>query len=301
MTFFDYLKNIFFILIILQIAPVLIENIAKQYRKYLEPRTRVAVLPIKGVLYSSSSYNKKLRAFFEDTSIRAIIIKMECPGSAAGTGQSIFNELLALKKETPKPVVVLVENICASGGYNIACAADYIIAPASAIIGSIGTSLPYLFKVNRLLSQWNVDYSAVAAGEYKNLTNPFVPATPEDTELLQGLTEDSYQQFLLDVSQNRKLSLANAKEWGNGKIFTGNQALKLGLIDAIGSLDNAIKIIKEKALIEGKIEWVHPLKKSSLWSFFSGDSAHENDSMYASLSNKICDTIEQRFFNPQSR
>ena len=111
---------------------------------------------------------------------------MECPGGASGTSQTIFDELKALKKENPKPVVVLVENICASGGYNIACAADYIIAPGSAIIGSIGASLPYLFNVKELLEKINVKYTPIKAGTYKNVTNPFVEMTPQEDRFIAG-------------------------------------------------------------------------------------------------------------------
>ena len=101
----------FLILIILQIAPSLIQNIMKQYAHYIEPRTKVAVLPIRGVLYDSSQPCKQLNTFFKDDEIKAILIKMECPGSTAGTGQAIYNEILSLKKEYPKPVLVLVENV----------------------------------------------------------------------------------------------------------------------------------------------------------------------------------------------
>lgn len=296
LSFSDILRNIFFLLIIIQIAPPLIQGIVKQYKNLIEPRTKVAVLPITGVLYNSESYCKKLHKFFENKEIKAILIKMECPGGASGTSQTIFDELKALKKNNPKPVVVLVENICASGGYNIACAADYIIAPGSAIIGSIGTSLPYLFNVKDLLEKINIKYTPIASGTYKNTTNPFVQMSPQETALLQGVADDAYDQFILEVSDQRKLSLAKSKEWADGKIFTGRQAKKLGLIDEIGSLENAIHIIKKKAMIEGKIEWVHPPTKANFWNFFSGEAGPDQDSsMFASLATRISGYLEQRY------
>ncbi len=295
MTFFEYLKNIFFILIILQIAPSFIEGIRKQYTRYLETRTKVGLLKVKGILYDSSHYNKYLNKFFKDPSIKAILLKMECPGSAAGTGQAIFNEIQMLKKEYPKPVVVLVENVCASGGYYIACAADYIIAPSSALIGSIGVYFPYFFKLQEFIEQYKIHYPAIKAGKYKTMTDPFVDLTLEDTELMQGLTNDSYQQFTQDVAKTRKLSLVAINEWADGKIFTGRQARKLGLIDEIGSAYNALKVLKEKALIEDKIEWVKPPIKRGLFNFFGGDRAEDNNSMFTGMLNRLCTFFENRY------
>jgi protease-4 len=299
MSLFDYLKNIFFILIILQVAPLLITNIMKQYSRYIEQRTKVAVLPIKGVLYDSAQLNKHLYTFFKNDDIKAILIKMECPGSAAGTGQALFNEIKSLKKEYPKPVIVLVENVCASGGYNIACAADSIIAPSSAIIGSIGTAFPNLFQLKEFVTQFKIGYVPITSGMYKTTTDPFSDLTPEQIAMLQGVTDDAYNQFIQDVAQARKLSLNKATEWANGKIFTGRQALTLGLIDEIGSAHNAAKKIKEKALIEGEIEWIHPPKKGGLMRLLgsaNGDEADDN-SMFSSMINQFCAVLENRYCN----
>ncbi|TET07070.1 signal peptide peptidase SppA [Candidatus Dependentiae bacterium] len=296
MSLFDYLKNIFFILIILQVAPILIESIMKQYSRYIEQRTKVAVLPIKGVLYDSTQSSKHLHTFFKNDDIKAILIKMECPGSAAGTGQALYNEIISLKKEYPKPVIVLVENVCASGGYNIACAADSIISPSSAIIGSIGTAFSNLFQLKEFVNQYKIGYVSITSGMYKTTTDPFSDLTPEQITMLQGVTDDAYNQFIQDVAQARKLSLNKANEWANGKIFTGRQALTLGLIDEIGSAYNAVKKIKEKALIEGEIEWVHPPKKGGLMRLFGGANGETDDnSMFSSMINQFCSVLENRY------
>lgn len=301
MTAYDYIKNVFWVLIILSIAPALITNITKQYGKYFERRARVGIIPIKNVIYDSTNYCKQLRLFFEDKSIKALLIKMECPGGASGTAQIIANELLALKKINPKPVIVFVENMCASGGYNIAAAADYIISPASALIGSIGSSMPYLFNINKLIGHYNVDYTPIAAGKYKNAANPFAPLNKDDIKLLQGVADDCYQQFLLDISQYRKLPLEKAHEWGDAKIFTGRQALKLGLIDELGSLDTAINVIRKKALIDEttKIEWVKVPKRKTFWSFLGGDDdfGSDDDTVLSSFASTLCDKLEERFMH----
>ena len=294
-TFSEILKNIFFFLIIIQLAPPMIQNIAKQFRYFIENRTKVAVLPISGVLYNSEPYCKQLRQLFEAKDIKAILIRMECPGGASGTSQTIFHELKILKNEHHKPVVVLVENICASGGYNIACAADYIIAPGSSIVGSIGSTMPYLFNVKELMEKYNIKYTPIIAGTYKNITNPFVDISDQEKSLLQGVANDSYEQFVLEVSESRKLAHANSKDWADGKIFTGRQAKTLGLIDEIGSLENAIQALKKLGNFEGKIEWVHPPRRLSFWTLFSGDANQDQDnSMFASITQHIGNFLEQR-------
>ena len=297
MTFFDYLKNIFLVLILLQIAPSLIEGIRRQYGRYLEPRTQVGVLPIKGVLYDSSSYVKQLHTFFKDTNIKAILLKMDSPGSASGTGETIFNELQTLKKEYPKPVVTLIENQCTSGGYWIACASDYIIAPGTALLGSIGVTFSYLFQLKGLIEQYNIRYASVKAGTYKTTTDPFVDITPEEQALLQGIANDTYQQFTQSIASARKLSLNTINEWADGKILTGQQAYKLGLIDELGSASNAIKVIREKALIEGEIEWVHPPKKDGWASklFGGGGQQDADSSLFTRLMNNMCTFLETRY------
>ena len=295
--FTDYIKNIFFLLILLQIAPILIMSIKKQYTALLEPRTKVGVISIKGILNDSNFYVKNLKKFFRDTEIKAILLKIDCPGGTAGTAQTIFNEIKALKADYLKPVVVLVENICASGGYYIACSTDSIIAPASAFIGSIGVYIPQP-QFKEFMEQFKIKYDVIKSGDYKTAGDPFLLQTPQQTELLQGLTKDTYEQFVYDVSQSRpRLSLSTANDWANGKIFTGRQAKDLGLIDEIGSHSIAEKILKLKAPIEGEIEWVKPQRPSALASFFGADKDDDSDgeSYVTSAVTALCNCLENRF------
>jgi len=304
MNFWNYLKNIFLVLIFLQLAPSLIENIKKQYGRYLEPQTKVGVVPVRGILYDSAHYIKQLNTFFKDQSIKAILVRMESPGSAAGTGQAIYNEITALKKIYKKPIITLVENTCASGGYYIASATDYIIAPGQAIVGSIGTQLPYLFQLRQFIEDHKINYIPIKAGTYKSVGDPFIDMTPEEQALLQGVVNDSYQQFTEDIATARKLNLANAPIWADGKIFSGRQALKLGLIDELGSAHTAIKVLKEKALIETEIEWVKVPQKTGLLKLFGGSQEDDSSSMFNSLvdsiANRLCSFVETRYMTPRA-
>jgi protease-4 len=296
MRFFDFLKSIFLLLIMLQIAPPLVKNLVKQYQLIAEPRAQVAVIPIKGMLCNSSDYIKQLHTYFKDPSIKAILLKIECHGSATGTGQSISNEITHLKKIYQKPIVALVENVCASGGYLIACSTDYIVAPGMSLLGSVGVTIPYLFQVRQFIEDHKVYYEPIAAGSYKLMTDPFSNLTPEQKALLQGVVDDSYNQFVEIVAHNRKLSTTTVKDWADGKIFTGKQALALGLIDENGSASHVIKVIKDRAMIEGEIEWVKKEQPISfVKSLVTGEEPDNDGSMLESAVNSLCSTLESRY------
>lgn len=296
-SFGDYVRNIFWILLLLSFAPTLFEGIRRPLMRMFETRTQVAVVPINGVVYEAGIITRQLYTFFKNPAIKAIVIRMDCAGSAAGTGESICHEILSLKKEFPdKRIITVVENICASGGYYIASATDYIIAPGCALIGSIGANMPYLFNVREFIEQYKVHYTPMTAGKYKNAGNPFVDLTPENKALLQGVLDDNYAQFVADIAQNRKLTNADSSVWADGKIFSGRQAFDLGLIDKVGSSYDAIAYLKEKALIEGEIEWVKPAQKSGLaWLFGSQGADDDSSSMFSSMADAICSRLENRY------
>lgn len=288
MTFFDYLKNIFIFLIFLQVTPTLIQSIKKQYSNILLPKAAVGVIKMNGLLSNSSWHAKQLHTFFKDQSIKAIVLKIESSGGAAGTGQTLYNEILALKKEYPKPIIALTENVCASGAYYVASATDHIIASGQAVIGSIGSAIPYLFQVQGLLEQLQIKYSAVTAGAYKSMTDPFINMTQEQQAQLQSVVDDSYAQFTADVAHTRKLSTQNAPEWADGKLFTGKQALQLGLIDELGTALQATAYIKNIKLIEGEIEWIHAEQKVGFFQrLMNQDDMEQDSTMFNKLGTQI--------------
>lgn len=303
MTFVGTLKKLGYIalfLLLMPLIPVLVGGITTLYNRYLDPRTQVAVLPIKGVLYDSSYHSKQLNRFFKDDQIKAILLKIECAGSASGTGSALFQELRDLKQIYPKPVIVLVENICASGGYYIASAADYIIASPMAMVGSIGVTIPYFFQLKDFAEYHKVKHIPLSAGAYKNATNPFSNVTPEQKQMLQAMIDDSYDQFASDIAQQRNLNLDQKKEWADGLIFNGRQALQLGLVDELGSVSTAIKAIKEKADIQTDIKWVHAPSRTGFWSIFGGES--EDDQTFIScMANEIVAVAENRYTNQSMR
>lgn len=291
-TLIQYAKLAIFGLILLHIAPIILKNFKEYYIDSSTLKTKVGRVTVNSVITDSTEYNKNLKKFFKDPEIKAILLKIDCPGGVTGSCEAIFSEIQELKKKYPKPIITLTETICASGGYYIACSTDYIIAARSTLIGGVGTTFTTLFNFKDLAEQWHIKTHVIAAGAYKDATNQFSPTTPEQLAMLQDLANDSYHQFASDVAKARKISLQQINQWAEGKIFTGNQALALHMIDMTGSYSHAVEKLKTMAPIEGSIEWIDPEKKGGIINSVLGI---ESTSIISYLTNQVCQTIEQRY------
>lgn len=274
--------------------PGILSSLKDKFGTALESRDQVAVIQIKETLTDSSKFHKQLHTYFKDNTIKAIVIKMECPGGAAGTSQAVYNEIKTLKATYPKPIVTLVENMCASGGYYIAAATDYIIAPGSALVGSIGTAFSNVFQLREFLEQFKIKTVPLTAGTYKAAANPLADMTPAEKELLQTLLNDSYDQFISDIAQARSLDAATHKQWGDGKIFTARQAAELKLVDEVGSYSSLLTYLKEKAGISEDVKWVCEAKKRSVLDWISGQQDDDSCGIFGAFADVLITKVEQR-------
>lgn len=254
----NILSSVVFLILMVHILPSVIHMGKYYYDEAFNLKSKVAVINIQGEINSTGNYIKSIKCFFKDENIKAILLRIECAGGSAGSSQVLFNEIMSYKKEYPKPVITLVNDICASGGYYVACASDHIITSPVSIIGSIGSYLAPGFKLKELMQNYGVKYEIVNSGKYKTVLNPFTDTTAEMNVMIQSVTDDVYNQFKKDVAVCRKLSLNDSDRWANGKIFSGRQAFEIGLVDELGSEYNAVKKIRELALIEKdkKIDWI---------------------------------------------
>ena len=287
----EYIKTAFWILLFLQIAPPIIKNVSKNLFDTIEPKNKVGLIVISEIITSSTKISSQLKKFFKDPEIKAILLKIDSPGGAAGSTEAINQEIIRLKKEYPKPVIAYSENLCASGAYYIAAATDRIITTSSALVGSIGAKLNTQFKVQDLLARYDIKTHSVASGSYKNALDICVPMTEEQQAMLQTLTDSSYEQFTLDISKYRHLNLSQKSVWADGKIFTGNDALKLKLIDEIGNLSTAIHYIKQQILhADREIELIKCAGASRLEKLLYPDH-DEDESVQESFTQVICSEL----------
>ena len=248
MTLLDTVKTVFILALLLYTAPRLVEGIKKQYIPILEGRTNIGIVRICQPILNATTIMEGIHSFLINPAIKGIILKIDCSDFAPGTCQTIFHDIRQLKKEFPKPIITLIENSCIAGAYLIATASDYIIAPESAIIGGIGPDFIAHSRMH-MNSKYNFEH----------------------------IEQESYEQLTKHIALARKLSLSTVANWAEGKIFTGNQARALGLINEIGGMCIVTKIIKEKALIENDIEWIEYCSVKTVFDIFfcnNGTKAH---------------------------
>lgn len=283
----ESLKTVFFVLILLQIGPSIIMHFKNNWIDSFEASNKVGYLCIRGNIENSSTYSRYLTDFFKDSSIQAILLKIESGGGSAGACQALAFDIENLKKEYPKPIITYTENLCTSGAYEVAAATDHIVATGAAVIGSIGVMITPIFNIQQLLQKYDVQCQEIASGQFKNSMSPFNTLTDEQKMLLQNLADNTYQQFAKEIAYKRHLQLNRIDEWGQGKIFTGQQAYDLKLVDALGSKITAINLLKKHIIpSDRKIEWITVPTKSK-WDFLWSYDEDESDIMQTSITQSI--------------
>lgn len=204
---------------------------------------RVALVDVKGVITSSENVVRQLKKYQDDGSVKALVLRVDSPGGGVAASQEIYDQLLKFK-DNGKFIVVSIGSVAASGGYYIACAADSIVANPGTVIGSIGVMISFpVFE--RLMDKVGVKMEVIKSGDLKDVGNYGRQMTAADREMLQALIEDSYDQFVNVVAESRDLEMDSVREFANGSVFTGRQSMELGLIDRLGTLQDAIAVAGE--------------------------------------------------------
>ena len=298
-TFFYYVKNLFWVLLVLQFAPFVISSIKDAYSTSMHPKVEVGHLKINGVLTDSSFYLKYIEKFLKDDAVKGLIVSINSPGGMPGTAQAIYAELKKFKQK--KPVVIVVENLCASAAYYIAAPANKIICNPSSLVGSVGVILE-LPNVKELLDSWKIRFNYIQSGKYKTAGSPLKPASSEENAYLQKLSDDTYSQFVKDVAESRFLSVKDAEKWADGKIFTGTQALKLKLVDRFGNLHDGIDEMKKLAKIDGDVKLIKPKRPSNIYKLLGSgeDEEYETESKISGKIATFASEVYSQFLQQQA-
>lgn len=208
-------------------------------RRVLPLGDRVAVLPLRGPITDEAWFLDELEYFRNDAGIRAFVIEIESPGGAVGASQSIYEAIRRIRDEEERPVIAWMGDVAASGGYYAAMGADSVFALPGTITGSIGVIMEFP-NAEELLRDVGLGWEVVKSGEHKDMGSPARALNEGDRAILQGLVDDVYRQFVDVVSANRPLERAEVERLADGRIFSGRQAAELGLVDGLGTLDQAI-------------------------------------------------------------
>jgi protease-4 len=228
---------------------------------------KVALVHVTGVIIDSSDVIKELKDHAKDSSIKAIIIRVNSPGGAVAPSQEIYNEIIKIKEK--KKVIVSMGAIAASGGYYIAAPADRIVANAGTLTGSIGVIME-LPNVSGLMDKIGIETQVIKSGKHKDIASVFKTLTPEEKKILQTVLDDVHDQFIRAVADSRGMTFEETKKLADGRIFTGRMAKEIGLIDELGGLEDAIMLAGELAGIEGEPEVITKKEKFSFFDLIRG-------------------------------
>jgi protease-4 len=203
-------------------------------------------LSASGNAYSESIIERLKRAA-EDPSVKAIVLRINSPGGGIVATDEIYTALT----EINKPIVVSMGEMAASGGYYVSCAAEKIVANPVTFTGSIGV-ISTVPNFEGLLDKLGIEMLVIKSGTMKDELSPYREPTEEEIAHWQGITDEAYEQFLGIVTEARDLDPEKARELADGRVYTGRQALELGLIDELGNLSDAIELAADLAGIEGE-------------------------------------------------
>ncbi len=232
---------------------------------------KVGIVEINGIIADSKNAIHNLKRFREDSSVKAIVIRINSPGGAVGPSQEIFREIR--KTSSSKKVVASMGSIAASGGYYIAAGADGIVANPGTITGSIGVIMGFT-NYQELLRKIGLVPVVVKSGKYKDIGSPVRKMKPEEKKILQNFSRKIHRQFIKDIVEGRKMDQAKVEALADGRIFTGEESKELGLVDRLGNFEDAIEWAGRLGGIKGKISTVYAReKKFSLLRYIADSSA----------------------------
>ena len=257
-------KFLLFSLIVVILIAIL--SYALTFTQKITTGEKVGLIRIEGVILDSTHIIDEIKKYSEDSSIKAVVLRVNSPGGAVAPAQEIYKEIIKLKKL--KKVVVSLGALAASGGYYVACPADKIVANPGTLTGSIGVIME-IPNFEGLLKKIGVETQVIKSGKHKDIASPFKSMSPEERKILQSVLDDVHEQFISAVSDSKGIDFEEIKKLADGRIFTGKKAKELGLVDALGNLEDAIKLAGQISGIKGEPQVVTKKKKFSFWDILS--------------------------------
>ncbi len=205
-------------------------------------RDYIASFDIENIIVDDADRNEVMAEMADDTDIKAVLVRINSPGGTVVGGESVYTGLRRIAAK--KPVVAVMGELATSAGYMVAIAADYIVGRQSTITGSIGVIIQTT-DITGLLGKIGIKPEAIKSAPLKAQPNPLEPMSPEARQAAQEVISDMYDMFVTMVAERRKMDIAKTKRLADGRVFTGRQAVKNGLIDAVGGEEEAINWLSE--------------------------------------------------------
>ena len=223
---------------------------------------KVGIVEVSGMISDATEILEDLKKMRQDDAIRAVVLRIDSPGGAVAPSQEIFR---AVRQTTEtKTVVASMGAVAASGGYYAAAAADGIVANPGTITGSIGVIMGFA-NFSELLEKIGLTPVVIKSGDFKDLGSPMREMRPAERDVLQRLSDGIHRQFIRDVALGREMDPQRVTALADGRIYTGEEAEALGLVDRLGNLEDAIAWAGELGGIQGPAEAVYARPKRFSW------------------------------------
>lgn len=235
---------------------------------------RIAMIEVSGILMNAhepeffsegehpvSLMLENLNAAAADDRVKAVVLRINSPGGTVTASDTLYEEIKGFRKRTGKPVVAYFQDVAASGAYYLACAADEIIAQRTTVTGSIGVIMQ-MVDLSQTMAKLGIEADAIKSGPFKDAGSPLREMKSDERALFQGLVDNFYSQFVGVVCEGRpKLTRDQIVKLADGRVYSADQALEAGLIDRIGTLQEAIEAAKSRAKINKAItvRYVRPM------------------------------------------
>ena len=224
---------------------------------------KIAVVELRGVITSSEDVVRQLKNYRENSSIKGILLRVDSPGGGVVASQEIYEEVKKIR-DGGKPVVVSMGALAASGGYYVSCGATRLVANRGTLTGSIGVISEFL-QLKEALDKLGVGIKTIKSGKLKDSGSSTRKMTEEDEKYFQQLMDDVHKQFIAVVEKERHINHKDAVAIADGRVFTGEQALRAGLVDTIGTYEDAVHVVGGLAGISGEPSIVKERRRRSLW------------------------------------
>jgi len=232
---------------------------------------KIAIIPIDGEIFEARDTLELLHRYEDNATVKAIVMRINSPGGAIAPSQEIYEAV----RNSRKPTVASLDSVAASGGFYIAAGCDRIVANPGSITGSIGVILEWM-NTKDLVAWAKMKPEIITSGALKATGSPFLDLTEAERAYLQSIVSQLHSQFVRAVAAGRtgKISEAEVAKLADGRVFTGEQALSLKLVDEMGNLDDAVRAAAKLAGISGTPGTIYPRKKKpGLFDLLSDSSA----------------------------
>ncbi|UCG51391.1 MAG: signal peptide peptidase SppA [Candidatus Latescibacterota bacterium] len=229
----------------------------------------VAVVEIKGEIFYDIGKTTEIEDYRDNSNVKAVLLHINSPGGGVAASQAIYHAVAKVREK--KPVVALMGSVAASGGYYVACAADTIIAHEGTLTGSIGVIAAFL-RTEELFHKVGLDVTVIKSGEYKDIGSPYRRMTEEEKAYLGRLLDGVYRQFLEAVSEGRGLPMRKVRQLAEGRLYSGQEAVEVGLVDKLGTYEDALELAARMGGISGKPRVVKRHPKRALLDRLIGET-----------------------------